>query len=86
VGVVVDIAVLLPEARNHIRHPSLTRNSLVGSAWGAVPGLLPVRFPRPPAEPDVRLSPHPALRVLVPMVGSQAAVLGVHGVGMPAPR
>jgi hypothetical protein len=28
VGVVVDIAVLLPEARNHIRHPSLTRNSL----------------------------------------------------------
>jgi hypothetical protein len=31
------------------------------SAWGAVPGLLSVRFPRPLAEPGVRLSPHRAL-------------------------
>ena len=28
----------------------------VESAWGAVPGLLPARFPRPLAEPAVRLS------------------------------
>jgi hypothetical protein len=40
----------------------------VGSAWGAVSGLLPTRFPRPPAEPDVRLSPHPALHVPMPKV------------------
>jgi hypothetical protein len=33
----------------------------VESAWGAVPALLLVRFPRPLAEPGVRLSPHRAL-------------------------
>jgi hypothetical protein len=33
----------------------------VGSARGAVPGLLGVRFPGPPAEPGVRFSPHRAL-------------------------
>jgi hypothetical protein len=35
--------------------------AVVESAWGAVPALLPVRFPRPLAEPGVRLSTHPAL-------------------------
>lgn len=39
---------------------------MVGSAWGAVPGLLQVRFPRPPSEPDVRFSPHPALHEVKP--------------------
>jgi hypothetical protein len=34
----------------------------VESAWGAVPALLLVRFPRPLAEPAVRLSPQRALR------------------------
>jgi hypothetical protein len=34
----------------------------VESAWGAVPGLLPVRFPRPLAEPGVPVSGHRALR------------------------
>jgi len=34
---------------------------IVESAWGAVPELLPVRFPRPLAEPGVRVSPHRAL-------------------------
>lgn len=34
---------------------------LVESAWGAVPGLLSVRFPRPLAEPAVRLSTQRAL-------------------------
>ncbi len=33
----------------------------VESAWGAVPALLLVRFPRPLAEPGVRVSPHRAL-------------------------
>ena len=31
------------------------------SAWGAVAGFPRLRFPRPLSEPDVRLSPHPAL-------------------------
>jgi hypothetical protein len=34
---------------------------LVESAWGAVPGLLPVRFPRPLAEPAVPISRQRAL-------------------------
>ncbi|QBI18433.1 hypothetical protein ER308_01850 [Egibacter rhizosphaerae] len=38
----------------------------VGSERGAVPGLRRVRFPAPPAEPDVRLSPHPALHKVMP--------------------
>ena len=33
----------------------------VESAWGAVPVLGPVRFPRPLAEPAVRISPQRAL-------------------------
>jgi hypothetical protein len=35
--------------------------SLVESAWGAVPGLLRVRFPRPLAEPAVPVSRQRAL-------------------------
>jgi hypothetical protein len=31
------------------------------SAWGAVPGLLSVRFPRPFADPGVRVGTHRAL-------------------------
>jgi len=47
-----------------MREPS--GGGVVGSAWGAVPGLLQVRFPRPPSEPDVRFSPHPALHEVKP--------------------
>ena len=36
-------------------------DEVVESARGAVPALLPVCFPRPLAEPGVRLSTHPAL-------------------------
>ena len=39
---------------------------VVGSDQGAVSAFQPVRFPGPPSEPDVRLSPHPALHVSVP--------------------
>ena len=39
----------------------------VGSAWGAVSALLPVRFPRPPTEPDVPVPEHPALHGFMPM-------------------
>jgi hypothetical protein len=46
-----------------------------------VPGSLPVRFPRPLPEPDVRLSPHPALHE-----ARGHALFGVHGVGMLRPR
>ena len=40
----------------------------VESAWGAVAGLPRLRFPRPLAEPDVRLSPHPALHRTLPLL------------------
>ncbi len=55
----------------------------VESAWGAVPALLLARFPRPLAEPAVRVSTQRALhgscRGLV-----QAA--GAHGLGILLPR
>jgi len=41
---------------------------VVGSGTGAVPGLPRVRFPYPPAEPDVRVSTHPALHVSCPLL------------------
>ena len=47
---------------------------LVESAWGAVSALLPVRFPRPLAEPDVPVPRHPALHGFTPM-GSGSVVL-----------
>ena len=42
------------DARRHPRRG-------VGSSRGAVPALPPVRFPDPPAEPDVPIPEHPAL-------------------------
>jgi hypothetical protein len=69
-------------------HPCTTRSPCaVESAWGAVPGLLSVRFPRPLAEPGVRLSSHRALhgscRVGVvgqdPRVGDGVAPVAVSG-------
>ena len=52
----------------------------VGSARGAVAALLPVRFPGPPAEPGVRLSPQRALHVRLLL--SSVVADGVHGVGI----
>jgi hypothetical protein len=51
---------------NPITRPDRQRQGTMGhkvveSAWGAVSALLPVCFPRPLAEPGVRLSTHPAL-------------------------
>ncbi len=61
----------------------VTGDGTVESAWGAVPTLLPVRFPRPLAEPAVRLSPQRALhgfcRGLVHAAGTQ-------GLGILLPR
>jgi hypothetical protein len=37
---------------------------VIGSDQGAVSVFRLVRFPGPPTEPDVRLSPHPALHQL----------------------
>src|SRR4051794_21690312 len=52
------------------------------SAWGAAAGFPRLRFPRPLTEPDVRLSPHPALHEFP--VGSMFNV--AHGVAMFSPR
>jgi hypothetical protein len=40
----------------------------VGSGQGAVSGLRPIRFPDPPAEPDVPVPEHPALHRVMPLV------------------
>ena len=69
-----------------------TRRPTVGSDTGAVPGLPRVRFPCPPAEPDVRLSPHPALHVSFPLLsrsrrlGSRGSVCSLRGSGSGSPR
>ena len=48
----------------------LAQMTPVGSARGAVAALLPLRFPGPPAEPAVRLSPQRALHEwLLPAIG-----------------
>jgi hypothetical protein len=48
--------------RQEKRSSTTSRRTLTAeSAWGAVLGLLPVRFPRPLAEPAVRISPQRAL-------------------------
>ena len=44
--------------------PLLFEHVPIGSDQGAVPVFRLVRFPGPPTEPDVRLSPHPALHQL----------------------
>lgn len=40
-------------------------SQVVGSGRGALPGLLPVGFPGPPAEPGVRITPHRALHEIM---------------------
>ena len=47
--------------RPHRHRPGPLDHAVVESARGAVPVLLPVRFPVPLAEPGVRLSTHRAL-------------------------
>ena len=55
------------------------------SAWGAVAGLRRLRFPRPLSEPDVRLSPHPALHRLH-AAGSMVSVGQADGIVVPLQR
>jgi hypothetical protein len=55
---------------------------LVESAWGAVPMLPSVRFPRPLAEPAVRVSTQRALHG----VCRQAGFAAVQGLGIVLPR
>jgi len=57
----------------------------VESAWGAVAGLPRLRFPRPLAEPDVRLSPHPALH-RTHAAGSMFSVGQADGIVVPLQR
>ena len=55
----------------------------VESAWGAVPALLLVRFPRPLAEPAVRLSPQ---RALHGFCGGLVQAAWTQGLGILLPR
>src|SRR5690242_18031227 len=57
----------------------------VESAWGAVAGFPRPRFPRPLSEPDVRLSPHPALH-RVHAAGSMVSVGQADGIVVPLQR
>ena len=53
---------------NHQIQPSTTDAQIgVGSDRSALPASRRVGFYGPPSEPDVRLSPHPALRVFLPL-------------------
>jgi hypothetical protein len=55
------------------------------SAWGAVAEFPRLRFPRPLSEPDVRLSPHPALHG-IHAVGSVIVVGQGDGIFVPRQR
>jgi hypothetical protein len=55
---------------------------MVESAWSAVPGLLPVRFSRPLAEPAVPVSRQRALHGIC----RQAWLAGAQGLGILLPR
>lgn len=55
------------------------------SAWGAVAGFPRLRFPRPLSEPDVRLSPHPALH-RIHAAGSMISVDQADGILVPLQR
>jgi len=56
---------------------------MVESTWGAVSGLLPVRFPRPLAEPAVRVSTQ---RALHGVCRGLVQIAKAHGLGMLLPR
>jgi hypothetical protein len=60
---------------------------VVGSKRGAVRTSRSARFLAPPSEPDVRIAPHPALPVSMPVgypVAGSAVV--AHGDGIAVPR
>jgi hypothetical protein len=61
-----------------------TSSPPVGSAWGAVPGCSRSVSPDRPPEPDVRLSPHPALHE--PQWFDESCPVLDHGVGIWEPR
>jgi hypothetical protein len=59
----------------------------LGRGRDALRPFRPWVFPSPPAEPDVPVSEHPALPEPMPVGYPVAgAALGVHGVGVLAPR
>ncbi|NLH70122.1 MAG: hypothetical protein GX454_08070 [Brooklawnia sp.] len=62
----------LPTTTHTPNRPPTPTRQIGGSGRGAVPDCSRPVSPDPPAEPDVRLSPHPALHVLMPMSGCYA--------------
>ena len=74
-----SIAAGIAAYEKHIRRhrQQVTNAGFAGQARGAVPGLLLVRFPGPPAEPAVRLSAQRALRGLYRQVVAAAQGLGI---------
>jgi len=90
VGVqVATVAKFLPSSNARVFSSNVTAMTatagairVVESAWGAVPGLLSVRFPRPLAEPAVPLSRQRALHGFC----RQAWLRAVQGLGILLPR
>ncbi len=76
----------LPRGRGgHVMAESEQLALDVESAWGAVAGFPRLRFPRPLSEPDVRLSPHPALH-RTHAAGSMFSVGQADGIVVPLQR
>ena len=70
-AVPADPAAALPPRQLHllpVLGPTGPAGHQLGRARARCPGCPRVRFPCPPAEPDVRLSPHPALHVSCPLL------------------
>ena len=73
-----------------VTKPQLGNQSLkrviVGSNRSALSAFQLVGFSGPPSEPDLRLAPHPALHVSMPVGYTAFRVCVTHGEGIAAPR
>ncbi len=78
----VALVYWVPLVTVFFRSPDRLMGQMVESAWSAVPGLLPVRFSRPLAEPAVPVSRQRALHG----ISYQAWLTGAQGLGILLPR